>query len=62
MRKLVKRFIKDEKGLETIEWTLMAAIIVLGFVLLYTPVKEAIVRVFTAIVGHLDTAAGTGGV
>ena len=60
MKKLVKRFIKDEKGLETIEWTLMAAIIVLGFVVLYEPVKTAIIGVFSAITGHLDAAASGG--
>jgi len=54
MKKLVKRFIKDEKGLETIEWTLMAAIIVLGFVVLYDPVRDAIVAVFGKIADALN--------
>ena len=59
MKKLVRRFIKDEKGLETIEWTLMAAIIVLGFIVIYEPVSDAIVAVFNAIVEKLN-AAGVG--
>ena len=50
MKNLVKRFIKEEKGLETIEWTLMAAIIVLGFIVLYDPVITAIQGVFAALV------------
>ena len=58
MKKLIKRFIKDEKGLETIEWTLMAAIIVLGFIVIYDPLKEAIVAVFRAIVDKMNAAGG----
>jgi len=58
MKKLVKRFIKDEKGLETIEWTLMAAIIVLGFLVIYDPVREAILAVYSAIAERVNTAAG----
>ena len=54
MKALVKRFVKEEEGLETIEWTLMAAIIVLGFVLLYGPVKNAIGNVMDAVAAKMD--------
>jgi Flp pilus assembly pilin Flp len=56
MKKLVKRFIKEENGLETIEWTLMAALVVLGFVVLYNPIVTAIQGVFTKIVDALNPA------
>ncbi len=54
MKALVKRFVKEEEGLETIEWTLMAAIVVLAFVALYGPVSDAIVAVFSRIVVALS--------
>lgn len=57
MKKLVKRFIKEEEGLETIEWTLMAALIVLGFVILYGPIRDAIDAVFTALATQMNDAA-----
>ena len=54
MKALVKRFIEDERGLETIEWTLMAALIVLGFAVLYGPVRTAIQGVFLDVGAKLD--------
>lgn len=55
--KRIRRFLKDQAGLETIEWTLMAAIIVLGVILLYTPVKIAITAIFDALAAKLNEAA-----
>ena len=32
MRQLVSRFIRDERGMETVEWGVLAALIVAGLV------------------------------
>jgi len=32
MKALLKKFVKDEKGLETVEWAVIAALVVTGLV------------------------------
>ena len=49
MKALVKRFIRDEKGLETVEWTIMAALIILGAVLAISALQTEITGVFNAL-------------
>ena len=56
MKALVKRFVKEEEGLETIEWTLMAALVVLGFVAIWVTFRPEIVAVFTALGAELQSA------
>ena len=56
MKALVKRFIEDERGLETIEWTLMAALIVLGLVGGITLLQTEIKAIFTALQGDLASS------
>ena len=60
---MLKRFIKDEQGLETVEWVVMAALIVLGITAAITTLQGKIGGVFGAIGGELDaaSASGTGG-
>ena len=43
----LKRFLKNEKGLETVEWTIMAALIVLGAIIAIGALQEAIKGVFS---------------
>ena len=58
MKALLKRFVKEEDGLETIEWTLMAALVVLGFVAIWVTFKPQIQAVFTSLGGELSAATG----
>jgi len=53
---MLKRFIKDERGLETVEWVVMAALIVLGLVALITGFKNKVAGVFTDIADEIDDA------
>jgi Flp pilus assembly pilin Flp len=55
MKNLVKRFIREEEGLETVEWTLMAALIVLGIAGIIVALRDPIQRVFTDIGTQLDS-------
>ena len=57
---LVKRFLKDEQGLETVEWAVVAGVIVIGVIAFMTTLKEKIGTVFTNLGTELDDAA-TGG-
>ena len=50
----IKRFLKDEKGLETIEWTLMGALIVLGISAAVIALKGHITGVFDDLGIELD--------
>ncbi len=53
---MLKRFIKDEQGLETVEWVVMAALIVLGLVAAVTSFRTQIVGVFTDLGAEIDAA------
>ena len=58
MKELVKRFIKDESGMETIEWTMVGALVVLGFVTLWQlGLKDALNTVFTKMTTEMNEAA-----
>ena len=48
MKTLLQRFVKDEKGLETVEWAVIAALVVAG-----------LVGTITALGGNVLTAFGT---
>ena len=60
MKALVKRFIKDESGMETLEWALVGALVVLGFVAIWGAFGPKIGAVFTDMGAELDTARGAG--
>ena len=51
MRGMLKRFVKDERGLEASEYALLLALIAIAIVIAVTALK-------TAIVGEFNTAAG----
>ncbi|MHC4258856.1 MAG: Flp family type IVb pilin [Planctomycetota bacterium] len=52
----LKRFLKDEKGLETVEWTILAALIILGVVALVGSLQTEIGNVFTGLATEMQTA------
>ena len=56
MKKLVRKFIKDESGMETIEWALVGALVVLGFVAIWGTFGPKIAAVFTEMGNELDEA------
>ena len=60
MMNMLKRFIKDEQGLETVEWVVMAALIVLGIVAAITTLQGKIGGVFGEIGSELDAASASG--
>ena len=56
MKALVKRFIKEEKGLETVEWAVMAALIVLGIVGAVITLQDEMNNVFGGLVTEMQNA------
>lgn len=56
----LSRFIRDEEGASGIEYALIAAMVAIALVTFVTPIREAIVALFTDIQTALQTAAGTG--
>ena len=59
MKQLVKRFIEDESGMETLEWTMVGALVVLGFLALWNlGLKDAMGLIFNKLTEEM-TAAGT---
>lgn len=57
MKAMLKRFVKDESGMETIEWVMVGALVVLGFVAMWGTFQPSIKAVLDAIQGELDDAA-----
>ena len=57
---ILKRFFKDESGLETIEWTIMAALIVLGIVVAVVSLQGKITEVFNALSSEMTNAQAGG--
>ena len=58
MLKTVKQFISDEKGLETVEYAVMTALVVAGMVAAITALSAAIVGQFN---DTADTITNIGG-
>lgn len=55
--KLVKRFLRDESGLESMEYAVLAALIVVGLVAILTGLQTEIKSVFTAVQTELYNAS-----
>jgi Flp pilus assembly pilin Flp len=53
----LKRFIKDERGLETVEWVVMGCVIVLGVVAFVGILLDDIETGLTAIGSEITSAA-----
>ena len=61
MKALVKRFVKDESGMETLEWALVGALVVIGFVAIWGAFGPKIEQVFINMGEELDSASGGAG-
>ncbi len=44
---MLKRFIRDERGLETIEYSIIAALIVVGVIVILGTIGNKVLNVFT---------------
>jgi Flp pilus assembly pilin Flp len=60
MMNTLKRFLKDEQGLETVEWVVMGAVIVLGVALLAGLLLDDVQLGLEAIGDEITDAAATG--
>jgi len=49
METLLKKFVKDERGMETVEWAVLAALIVAGLVTIITTLGNNVSTAFTAL-------------
>ena len=56
MRNVMKRFIKDEKGLETVEYAIIAGLIVVGVIMTVTTIGGYVKDRFDALSDALATA------
>ena len=56
---ILKRFLKDERGLEFVEWTILAALIILGIVALLTSLQDEIANVFSGLANEMQQAQAT---
>jgi Flp pilus assembly pilin Flp len=57
--KTLKRFLKDERGLEFVEWTILAALIILGIVALLANLQTEIGNVFDGLVTEMQQSQST---
>jgi Flp pilus assembly pilin Flp len=57
--KTLRKFWKDEAGLEAVEYAVIASLVVIGLVLLIAGFKDKIAGVFNAIGDEIDTAQGS---
>ena len=53
MKKLMKRFLKDEQGLETVEYAIIAALITLAAIVTITSVGAAVNQNFADLLSKL---------
>ena len=49
MRACIKRFLSDEQGMETVEWAVLAALIVAGLVTVIASLGGNVLTKFTAL-------------
>jgi len=59
MKSLIVRFVREEKGQDLIEYTLLAAVIAVGSMAVMPGVSTAINGVFTKVTGALNGTTPT---
>ena len=57
MMRMLKRFVKDERGLEGSEYALLLALIALGILVAIQALTGAITTAFNRVTGVITTAA-----
>jgi Flp pilus assembly pilin Flp len=60
MKKLLKKFVKDERGMETVEWAVMAGLILVGLIAIVSVLGQHVATVFGLLRDEVGTAAGAG--
>ncbi|MHC4264414.1 MAG: Flp family type IVb pilin [Planctomycetota bacterium] len=50
----LKRFLKDEKGMETVEWAVLAALIVVGLIAIIDQLGTNVLSAFTKLESATD--------
>ena len=54
MMRMLKRFIKDERGLEASEYALLLALIAIALIVAITVLKNAIANAFNGAAANID--------
>ena len=54
MKALVKKFVKDERGLETVEYAIIAGLIVVGSIITITTIGGYVLVKFQELANALD--------
>jgi len=57
LMKMVKRFVKDERGIETSEYALMLVLIAIGLIVAIIVLRNAIENSFRATAADIEAAA-----
>ena len=57
----LRRFLRDESSLETVEWSFILGFVVLVVVLSFMRAQASLTTIFTEMVTELDDAATFGG-
>jgi pilus assembly protein Flp/PilA len=58
MKKLIKRFLREEDGVTAIEYGLIAGLIAIVIILSLNALGTSLNGFYTRVAGELDTAAG----
>ena len=58
MKALVKKFVKDERGLETVEYAIIAGLIVVGTIVTIASIGTWVSAKFTELENGLENPAG----
>jgi Flp pilus assembly pilin Flp len=58
---ILKRFGRDQSGMETVEWAILAALIVAGLVTTISALGNNVLNKFTALQNATNGAGGGGG-
>jgi len=57
----LKKFLKDEEGVTALEYTVLAALVIVVILAFFTPIRDAVEAIWTSISEALTTAGGGGG-
>jgi len=57
MMRMLKRFIKDERGLEASEYALLLALICIALIVAITVLKNAIANAFEGAAGNIESGS-----